>query len=478
MQTPLPTLVSAAGNLTLEISRPQPRTSAGETAFSRTLSQKRRPEPEFESREPNPGPVIDTPARAPEPDRRAAAPDGVERRSETSASSDGTAQSKTRDAQESRGQAAPGADDARPGQAAAADNSQTSSAADQAVSQAAGEAVAAGRQAAAGTALASGLEGSAQNQQANVQQPTAPAATPPEAAAPQAPAGPGLHFDTSLQTGAINVPVQAPAPPDPAPNAGGEHSRQGGRGTPGSTADGGQQVKASTGLESGKGFQGAAEQDASGNPAASRAAQVQTAVSVENITGHAPVAQATTATGTSATLAATGAAGQTAAPPNTQTQDQPSQVVNRVVRGLSSMVGQRGGVLNMRLQPPELGQLRVQMTIARGVVTAQFQPASTEVQAILDRSLATLRSALESHGLTVERLSVQGVQQHAGGQAARDTGDEQTHQQRNQHDAGEGQSRGRRDGQGETTPHRFAFQTDHEFEMPEPIAVPAGADES
>ncbi|MHC5006803.1 MAG: flagellar hook-length control protein FliK [Planctomycetota bacterium] len=344
------------------------------------------------------------------------------------------------------------------------------------MSQAAAEAVAA-QQAVAGIALDAGLEGSGQNQSANVGQPTAAAATP-LAPAPQAPAASGLQFDTSLQTGEINAPVQAPAQPDTAPNSGGEHSRQEGRAGSGSTTDGGQQIKASDGLKSGKGFQGTAEQGTSGDPAQGRAAQVQTAVSVENITGHAPVAQVMTATGPSTTSTATGVQDQAPAPPNAQSQDQPNQLVNRVVRGLSAMVNQRGGAMNMRLTPPELGQLRVQMTIARGVVTAQFQPATAEVQAILDRSLATLRTALESHGLTVERLSVQGVQQQANGSAARDAADEQTHQQRNQHDAGDGQSRGRRDGQGETTPHRFAFQTDYEFEMPEPVAIPAGADES
>jgi flagellar hook-length control protein FliK len=478
MQTPLPTLVSAAGNLTLEIARPQQRPTTPETSFSRTLSQNRRPEPEIESRESNPGPVVDTPARTPEPDRRAAAPDDGARNAETPRRSGSTAQPTAQDAQESHDRAASGAADGRPVEPGASNDSQNSSTADQAMSQAAAEAVVAARQAASGIALGSGLEGSVENQQADVQQPTAPAATPPEAAAPQAPAGPGLQFDTSLSTGATTAPVQAPAQPDTAANAGGEHSRHDARTGSGSTADGGQPVKASTGLESGKGFQGTAEQEPTGNPALGRAAQVQSAVSVENITGHAPIAPSMTATGTSATVTATGAAGQTPAPPNAQTQDQPSQLVNRVVRGLSAMVNQRGGALNMRLQPPELGQLRVQMTIARGVVTAQFQPASAEVQAILDRSLATLRAALESHGLTVERLSVQGVQPQAGGQAARDTADEQTHQQRNQHDAGEGQSRGRRDGQGETAPRRFAFQTDYEFEMPEPVATPAGADES
>ncbi|MHC4652910.1 MAG: flagellar hook-length control protein FliK, partial [Planctomycetota bacterium] len=373
----------------------------------------------------------------------------------------------------------PGADGGQATGPAVTDNSQASSTAGQETSQAAAEAALRAQQGAvATTALDAGLQGARENQQANVQQPTAPAATPPEAAAPQAPAGPGLRFDATLPTGEINAPVQVPGQQDTAPHSGGEHSRHEARTSSGSTADGGQQVKASSGLESGKGFESASEQGTPGNPAVGRAAQVQTAVSVENIAGHAPVGQATTATGTSATLTATGAESQAPGAPNGQPQDQPNQVINRVVRGLSAMIGQRGGVLNMRLQPPELGQLRVQMTIARGVVTAQFQPASAEVQAILDRSLATLRTALESHGLSVERLSVHSAQQQAGGTAARDAADEQTHQQRNQHDAGEGQSRGRRDGQGETTPHRFAFQRDYEFEMPEPAAAAAGADES
>jgi flagellar hook-length control protein FliK len=478
MQTPLPTLVSAAGNLTLDIPRPQARPATPENTFSRTLSEKRRVAPEVESRDTSPAAEINTPGRTPEADRRAAAPDDGVRNAEPPSAPDGTAQPTARDAQESPGQTAHGADAGRPAETAATSDSQISSTAGQAVSQAAAEAVAAA-QAAAGTVLDAGLQGSAESPQANTQQPTAPAATPPEAAAPQAPAGPGLHFDATLQTGGLTATVQASSQQETAPNAGGEHFRHDGRPAAGASTDGGHQVKTSATAETGKGFEGSSESGTSNNPALGRAAQVQTAVSVENITGHAPVASPTTVTGTSATLTAAGAEGQAPAPPNAQTQDQPSQLVNRVVRGLSAMINQRGGVLNMRLQPPELGQLRVQMKIARRVVSAQFQPASAEVQAILDRSLATLRSALESHGLTVERLSVHGVQQQAGGQAARDAGDDQNHhQQRNHHDAGEGQSRGRRDGQGETTPHRFSMQTDHEFEMPEPVAVSAGADES
>jgi hypothetical protein len=167
MQTPLPTLVSAAGNLALEISRPRQRPAAPEASFSRTLSQKRRSEPEIELRESNPAPVVDTPARTSDPDRRAAAPDDGARNAEPPAKPADQAQAAAQDAQNSHGQAASGADDGRPTGAGAAGNSQISATADQAVSQAAAEAVAA-QQAVAGIALDAGLEGSGQNQSANV----------------------------------------------------------------------------------------------------------------------------------------------------------------------------------------------------------------------------------------------------------------------------------------------------------------------
>ncbi|MHC4766072.1 MAG: flagellar hook-length control protein FliK [Planctomycetota bacterium] len=471
MSTPLPTLVSAAGNLTLDSPRPQPRTAAPETSFSRTLSRKRDAEPDPEPRAADAGPGAQPPARAPDPGRRAASPDAAARDAEAPDPARGTAQSTDPDAQEVQGQAAPGADDGRPQEPTATDASSAPATA-------------------ATGAPEAGSETSAANQMAALQQASAAVDASPQAAGSQAPAeaqapagsqastASGVRVETGPQTADIPTPVQAPARQENAPGTGGDQPRPEGRANADAQGDGkGQQLKAGTGLEGGKGFAGASETGTPGNPALGRAVQVQSAVQVENITGHAPVAPAMTAAATVANVPATVGDGQGPAPPNAQSQDQPNQFVNRVVRGLSAMINQRGGVLNMRLQPPELGQLRVQMTIARGVVTAQFQPATTEVQALLDRSLGTLRTALESHGLAVERLSVQSVQQ-AGGPTTRDAAEEQTHQQRHHADAGEGRSRGRGDGQGETTPRRFSFRDENEFEMPEPVAVPAGADES
>jgi flagellar hook-length control protein FliK len=471
MSTPLPTLVSAAGNLTLDSPRPQPRTAASETSFSRTLSRKQHPEPDPEPRASNAGPAAQPPAHKPEPDHNAAPAEAAARDAPEPDPAQDTAQPRSQDAQEVHGQAASDAAHGRPDEPAATNISLVSAAAATGAPQAGNETLAANQMAAFG-------QTSAADQMAALGQTSAPVAGAPQAAGSQSPAGSGLRLDAAPQTADLTAPIQAPAPQDTTANTGGEHSRSDGRANADGTADAkGQQVKASTVLETGKGLASASEAGTPGNPALGRAAQVQSAVQVENITGHAPVAQATTAASAPAASTVAGAEGQAPGTANAQPQDQAHQIINRVVRGLSAVVNQRGGVLNMRLQPPELGQLRVQMTIARGVVTAQFQPATTEVQALLDRSLATLRTALESHGLAVERLSVQTAQQ-AGGPTARDAAEEQTHQQRHHADAGEGRSRGRGEGQGDQEPRRFAFEADHEFEMPEPVTVPAGADES
>ena len=148
------------------------------------------------------------------------------------------------------------------------------------------------------------------------------------------------------------------------------------------------------------------------------------------------------------------------------------------------MLAQRGGAMTMRLEPPGLGQLRVEMTVVRGTVTVQFQPMTAEAQALLDRSIATLRSSLESQGLTVERLTVHPA---PPSHPARETADDQSQQQhasRHHADAGDGRSRGRGDEQsGHGSPnHPFTASFADAIESPaadsrEPrVNIPQGAD--
>ncbi|MCH8345082.1 MAG: flagellar hook-length control protein FliK [Planctomycetes bacterium] len=219
-----------------------------------------------------------------------------------------------------------------------------------------------------------------------------------------------------------------------------------------------------------------------------RAMQVQAAVHLENATGQAPTAEVMAMThaqfspGSSATAATAQGLGALPADgglASSQALLDGNHFTAGVMRGLSAMLNQRGGVMTMRLQPPQLGELRVQMTIARGVVTAQFHAATPQAHALLEQSLAVLRSALEANGLTVERLTVH-LMQTTNAQATRqEAADEQSQSSRHHSDAGEGRSRGRRDDDGEPLSHQFGSQFDHEveaFDLPASRQPAAGVD--
>ena len=184
------------------------------------------------------------------------------------------------------------------------------------------------------------------------------------------------------------------------------------------------------------------------SPAAARALQVDAAVRLENATGQPPLAHLGLRAGGGQAF---GHGVVVTQPPEVLVQPhsvaaaEPSDRFSaRIVRGLSAMVNQRGGVMNMRLDPPDLGALRVQMTIARGVVTAEFQVTTQQAQALLERGLTGLRAALESQGLTVERLSVQ-LASPASPQATREEAPNQHGHQPQRDQAGDDRPRGKGD---------------------------------
>jgi flagellar hook-length control protein FliK len=189
-------------------------------------------------------------------------------------------------------------------------------------------------------------------------------------------------------------------------------------------------------------------------PAAARAGQVEQHVRVHQATGQAPAVELAPAATTPVTLTGLAESGATTtqsghAGPAPQATDVET-FANRVMRGLTAAVNQRGGVMTMRLTPPELGDLRVQMTIARGTVNVQFFAATPQAEAMLERSMGSLRAGLESHGLQVERISVHAQPGGSSNAAARDqAGDQNANQSRQHHDAGGGESRGRRDEPGQ-----------------------------
>ena len=128
-------------------------------------------------------------------------------------------------------------------------------------------------------------------------------------------------------------------------------------------------------------------------------------------------------------------------PPQAPAQESQSPVdeanVARVVRGIRSALNQQGGTVTLRLHPPDMGFVRIELEINQGAVRAEIASQNPAVRAMLTGQLGQLRAALESHGLNVDRL----VTQPLPSSAESDAPQQQGHQS-----AADGRSRGSFDG--------------------------------
>jgi len=79
--------------------------------------------------------------------------------------------------------------------------------------------------------------------------------------------------------------------------------------------------------------------------------------------------------------------------------------VGRVAQAVQSSADQRQQV-TMRLTPPELGTLQIEVTVEHGKVSARIDTQSSVTQKILLDSLPQLKEALSHNGAQVERLEV------------------------------------------------------------------------
>lgn len=124
----------------------------------------------------------------------------------------------------------------------------------------------------------------------------------------------------------------------------------------------------------------------------------------------------------------------------------PSEVnAARLARGLQSAVQQRGGAVTLRLTPPDMGTVRIQLQIQGGAVNAQFHTQTESARQMLTQQLGQLRQALEGQGLTVDRLAAQTMNSSTqpsfqqAQQQAQHGGAQQQHADASPHD---GRSRG------------------------------------
>lgn len=113
-----------------------------------------------------------------------------------------------------------------------------------------------------------------------------------------------------------------------------------------------------------------------------------------------------------------------------------ARFVGRVTRAFH-FAQERGGTLQLRLSPPELGSLRLELTVKEGVLSASLEAETPAARRLLLDHLPVLRDRLAEQNIRVERFDVdirrdgQEGQRNAFQQEQQDQAQERQHQHAN-----------------------------------------------
>ena len=82
-----------------------------------------------------------------------------------------------------------------------------------------------------------------------------------------------------------------------------------------------------------------------------------------------------------------------------------AQLIQRIAQAFEAAV-ERGGSIHLQLSPPELGSLRVELTVRNGAMSARMETETDAARTILQDNLPALRERLAEHNIRVERFDV------------------------------------------------------------------------
>jgi len=94
----------------------------------------------------------------------------------------------------------------------------------------------------------------------------------------------------------------------------------------------------------------------------------------------------------------------------------PARFVGRVAKAFET-ANERGGTLQLRLSPPELGALKIQLTVKDGVMSAALETDNANARRLLLDHLPALRDRLAEQNIRVDRFDVEVRQETSGEQA-------------------------------------------------------------
>ncbi len=89
-----------------------------------------------------------------------------------------------------------------------------------------------------------------------------------------------------------------------------------------------------------------------------------------------------------------------------------SQIFDQVVARMSGSFNGQSGRMVLRLQPAELGSLKLELMVEGDRVRVNLQAQSLQVQEVLERNLPQLRNALAEQGLKIDQFQVNVDQNH------------------------------------------------------------------
>jgi flagellar hook-length control protein FliK len=92
----------------------------------------------------------------------------------------------------------------------------------------------------------------------------------------------------------------------------------------------------------------------------------------------------------------------------------PARFVGRVAKAFHT-AQERGGTLQIRLSPPELGAMRLELSVKEGVMTASLETENASARRVLLEHLPALRDRLAEQNIRIERFDVDVRRDGAGG---------------------------------------------------------------
>jgi flagellar hook-length control protein FliK len=91
-----------------------------------------------------------------------------------------------------------------------------------------------------------------------------------------------------------------------------------------------------------------------------------------------------------------------------------ARLLTRVIRAFSA-AQERDGEVRLRLSPPELGALRLEIRVENGALTARLQTETDSARTAIIDNLPVLRERLAEQGVRIERFDVDLMQRQPGG---------------------------------------------------------------